>query len=418
MKYDIIVTNASPFFAYGVAGKKDIGIKEGYIQKIADQIDRKNAQMVIDADGSVVVPGFVDSHMHIDTAFMADEDDVDGLQEACGRSLQELINYYGGWSRERIVEDMMERGEVAVKKCIENGTSAIRTHVSLNSITGTAGLKAMNQLKKKYENKLDILITADYTEGMEAEWKKAAALEQFDFVGGYPNECLNQNSKPVLKNLHWKKDIDRLFNLAQEYGLPMDIHCDESDEPDFQLFRYIGEETWRRQMGGLVTVSNVTALAAKGADEEAAADAIAWCAKGSVHVTTETSQNLFLMSEAGRGTTRVRQMRNAGVKISSASDHVRDAFRPFGNCDPLEEVLLTAQVHKFGTDHELTDIMRMITYFPAESCMLQEYGLLPGCQANLCILQADSIAEAVRSLSEKKYVLHKGNIVAVNGKLI
>lgn len=52
MKYDIIVTNASPFFAYGAAGKKDIGIKEGYIQKIADQIDRKNAQMVIDADGS------------------------------------------------------------------------------------------------------------------------------------------------------------------------------------------------------------------------------------------------------------------------------------------------------------------------------------------------------------------------------
>ncbi len=416
MKYDVAVVNGSLFWPYGCVSK-EIGIRDGYITEVADRIDRNEAAQVIDAADRVIVPGFVDSHMHIEKSWNPDDEEMNDLREACNYSAQKLEAYYYNWNRESIVQDVFENAAPILKQCIVNGTSAIRTNVMVNRIVGTAALEAVNRLKKTYRSKLDILVTADCPEGMEEEWADSVRKGWIDFIGGYPNLARKGGGYKYADPKERKKNMDRIFELAKQYRLPVDVHCDESDEPDFSLFRYICERAWREQMEGMVTVSHVTALDAKGADEEAAADSAAWCAKGEVHVTTLTSQNLYLMSGGRRGATRVRQLREAGVMVEVASDNVRDIFRPFGNCDLMEEALLTAQLHKYGTDRELLDIMRMITYFPAASCRLEEYGLLPGCKANLAVLESDSVPEALRSQVKKAYVMHMGKIVAANGRM-
>lgn len=418
MKYDVIIANGTLFLSYGIMEGRDIGIKDGNIVEVSDRIERGKADMVIEATGKVVVPGFVDSHMHLDKAYVEEQEEVSSLLDACNCSAKKLTEYYYNWTKESIISDIMEKAEETIRKSIANGTTLIRTDTMLNPIVGTAALEAMKHLKEKYRDKIDILVTADCAMGMEREWQQAVGRGLIDFIGGYPNLKYDEKTRIFSHEKNAKEKVEKIFQLAKKYNLPIDIHCDESDEPDFQLFRYVCEQTWRNQMEGEVTVSHVTALDAKGANEEKIADAIAWCSKGSVQVTTLTSQNMYLMSDLRRGPTRVRQLRNAGVKVSVASDNVRDVFRPFGNCDLLEEALLTAQVHKFGTDKELLDIMRMITYFPADSCKLENYGLLPGCKANLVILDSDNVPEALRSQVAKKYVMHLGNIVAVDGKVI
>lgn len=418
MKYDVVITNGTLFLSYGEMKNKDIGVKDGYIIAVEEGIEKAEANLIIDATDKVIVPGFVDAHIHMDKAFTADEDDCVCLLDASNRSRQELCAYYQGWNRESIIVDMTENMERILQQCIVNGTSAVRTNIAVNSVMGTAGLEAVNRLKKKYERKIDILVTADCPVGMEAEWEHAVECGWIDFIGGYPNLKEDEKNHSICYDSQKLQNARRIFALAKKYKMPIDLHCDETDEADFSLFRDICEQTWRQQMGGEVTVSHVTALDAKGADEEAVADAIAWCAKSGVYVTTLTGQNLYLMSENRRGTTRVRQLKEAGVCVSVASDNVRDTFCPFGNFDLIEEALLTAQVHKFGTERELLDVMNMITYFPAASCKLQDYGLLPGCKANLVILDGDSVPETLRSQVKKKYVIHLGKIVAQDGRIV
>ena len=417
MRYDLAIINGKLYLPFGCV-QKEVGIKDGYITEIADKIDTSSADLVIDAEGRVIVPGFVDAHMHIEKSFTADDEEIDSLLEACRHSADKLAEYYYNWDRESIILDIMENAEQILKKCIVNGTAVIRTNVMVNEIVGTAALEAMERLREKYKSKIDILITADCPEKMEEEWEKAVKNGWINFIGGYPNLTVEESGYGFADADEKQRNIDRIFELAARNQLPVDVHCDESDEPDFSLFRYICEKTWREQMEGKVTVSHVTALGAKGADEEAVADAVAWCAKAAVHVVTLPSQNLYLMSENRRGTTRVRQLRQAGVPVGVASDNVSDIFRPFGNCDLLEEALLTAQIHKYGSERELTDIMRMITYFPAASCGLKEYGILPGSRANLVILNADSVPEALRSQVKKAYVIHRGKITAAYGKMV
>ncbi len=418
MKYDVVIANGTLFLSYGEMGKRDIGVKDGRIVAVEDRLEKSDADIVINASDKVVVPGFVDSHIHMDKAFSADADGCCGLLDACNHSKQEFTAYYQGWSSEDIISDMMENIEKVVQQCIVNGTSAVRINVAVNPVVRTAGLQAVNRIREKYKEKIDILVTADCPTGMEKEWEDALRHGWIDFIGGYPNLKEDARTHRICYDDRKLRNAEYIFALSEKYKLPVDLHCDESDEPDFTLFRYICEQTWRRQMEGEVTVSHITALGARGAEEEAVADAIAWCAKAGVHVTTLTGQNLFLMPEDRRGTTRVKQLRDAGVRVAIASDNVRDAFCPFGNYDLMEEALLTAQVHKLGTDRELLDIMNMITYFPAASCKLEAYGLLPGCAANLVILDADYVPEALRSQAKKSYVMHLGKIVAKNGKIV
>lgn len=112
-------------------------------------------------------------------------------------------------------------------------------------------------------------------------------------------------------------------------------------------------------------------------------------------MTTLTSCNLYLMSDARRGPTCVKRLMEAGVPVSIASDNVRDPFRPYGNADLLQEALLTAQVHKLAGENQLTQVFRMITENPAANCLISDYGLREGCRADFVLLDAQSPAQAV-----------------------
>ena len=376
MRYDIKIKNAVLFLPYGERNHLEIGIKNGYIEAAAPCIPEE-ADIVIDAKGMLLTPGFIEARL---------------------------------WMEQESADNIL-------KQCILHGDSAVRVNVAVDKIRGAGEAEAMHRLKKKYEDKIDILLTVNGGEDSREAWIQAVNNGWADVMGGCPDLYQTLEGASFLAEKA-KEEADYLLSLSEKYHLPVDFTCCESDEPDISLFRYICGQTWQKKLGGAVTASHVTALDAKGISEEEAADAAAWCAKSGVFVATFTSQDMFLMSEDRRGPARVRQLYNAGVQLLIASGHVRDSFRPFGNCDLLEEALLTAQVHKFGTDKELEEILRMITYYPAKACGLKKYGLLPGCEANLVLLEAESASEALRSQAGKKYVIHKGRLTAQSGRLL
>lgn len=421
MQCDILIKGGNVYFPAGEVGIRDLLIRDGKIIAVirpeSAEAKLTTADRTIVATDKTIVPGFVDSHMHNDKALIMEDDDTKTLGDAIVRSIELLKNQYVGMDYSAIVRSIAERTSEVIEKCIKNGTTTIKNHVLITDFYGFAGLDAMSQLKEKYADKVRILNIVPYEAEYDSQWRMAADKGLVDFIGGYPESHCSVVNGEVNFGSDYYQYIDNLFLLAKEYNLPLDFHCNESDVPDLTTFLYIIKLTEKYKMQGRVTCGHVTALSAKGISEEEAAAAIALCAKWGVNVVSLTTCNMYLMDDIRRGPTRVRQLRDYGVHIAIASDNVRDPFNPFGNCDLLEEALTTAQVNKFGTSADLTKLMRMITFAPAENCLLENYGTMPGCDANLVVLDAPNAAEAILSQVKKNYVIYNGKIVAENGQL-
>lgn len=402
--FDLLIKGGNLFYKdEHVDIGKDIAIQDGKIVKISEHIEPELAGRVIDAADKLIVPTFMDTHMHIDKAFTMDDDDTVSLIAACDNSDRNDMKYFG-WTRDEIYDEIMEHASRVVEMCITHGTTLLKTNLLFTPFWGTTALDAMMDLKKKYKGYCEILNGISYPDEFRDELLLATADGKADYVAGYPHLAPQHTLI-----------TDDCFDIAREYNLPVDLHCDESDCINLDCFNYIIKKTKDYHMEGLVTCGHVTGLNANKIPEEMAAEAIERAAEVKMNVTSLTSCNMYLMNATRRGPTRVRQLLEAGVNVAVASDNIRDTFRPFGNCDLLEEALLTAQVHKFGTYEWLHKTMELITYNAAINAAAKDYGLRQGCRADFNILDAAMPDTAILNKSKCLYVFKDGRIIAENG---
>lgn len=405
--YDSIVKNGNLYLGNGkIKMDVDIAVKDGKIAKVGSGLDEKQAGASYDAQGKLVVPGFMDTHMHIDKAFTMQNDATVSLIEACANS-DRLTDSYYGWSDAQIYEEILAHAGKVVEMCIVHGTTLLKTNVLFNREWGTLALKAMNELKVKYAEYITILSCVSFPDEFREELLRAASRGEVDVIGGYPHLCPD-----------YRAVTDDCFALAERFQLPVDLHCDESDVTNLDCFRYTIECTKKYGMQGKVTCGHVTGSNATDISEEMLAEILKEAVEVKMNVTSLTSCNMYLMNMTRRGPARVRQMVEAGLNVSVASDNIRDTFRPFGNCNLLEEALLTARVHRFGTTRWLREVMDMITYHPAKNALAEHYGLEEGSYADFSIIDAPTPEEAVLSRASSQYVFRRGKLVAQDGELI
>ena len=270
-----------------------------------------------------------------------------------------------------------------------HGTRYVKTHVILDPIWGLESAKPLLTLKNELRGWLDLSLIVPYDAGYEAELGAMAERGEIDFVGGYPTLTPD-----------YRAAADGIFAFAKRYDLPVDLHVDESDEANVDCFLYVLKKTIECGMEGRVSCGHVTALCA--VDEEKAAEAVRLAKEAGVHVISLPSCNMYLMGRNDRGrirrgVTRVREFREAGVPVSVASDNIRDPFRPFGNGDMLEEAYFAAQVFQYGTHELMEEILRMVTYYPADNMLIQDYGIAEGNPARFVLLDSDDVRDAVIS---------------------
>lgn len=405
--YDLLIKNAT----IDETGKtKDIGILNGKITEITDDIPTEAAKETILAEGRLVTPGFVDSHMHYDKTLTLGMRETKTLDEA----IEEFTKYCTSMNCDEWKADIKRRARNAARQSVQAGTTTLRTHVNIEAGTDLFGVEALNELKDELRDYVDIKITSlpSFYDGKEAQEKRFELLDyacknnMLDFLGGAP--FLHDN---------WEELTEKTFAMAVKYNLPIDFHVNESDQPDVRNFEQIADLTIKYGYQGRVSCGHVTALNA--VDEETAARVIGKAKEADLNIITLPSCNLYLMGRIDkqpirRGTTRIREFLEAGVNISYASDNIRDPFRPIGNGDMLEEGLLTAQVAQMVTKTDLETIFKMGTVNPAKALLLEDYGLEVGKQADLIIFDATNVAEALTDQATRNYVIKKGRIVAKN----
>ncbi len=415
MKYDFLIKDVNLYYGKGeMDEKRDVAIKDGYIVEVGEGLEEAEANEVIEAEGKMLSPGFVDSHMHIDINYTYDYEYAVPSLIGGARVFQSIFDPERKMTRQEIYDNIWEHSAKTLDNCMIQGTCAVKTNVTYFEQWKGLAFDVMLDLKEAYKDRCDLYNCITFThpvpdETFEKEvvplWEKMAEEGKVDFVSGYPHKHPNR-----------KEVIDSIFERAKRFGLPIDIHCDESDVPNLECFSYVLDKIIETGMEGKVSLGHVTALSSKTLDEDLAQELIQKAARADANITSLTSCNMFLMQPIRRGPTRVKELTDAGVNVAVASDDVREVLRPYGNCDLLEEALLTAQVHKMGTPKELRQVYDMVSYNAARNTLLPDYGVKKGCKADLVLLDAKTPEEAILKQCAKLYVFKNGKKVAMSGK--
>lgn len=392
-------------------GLYDVAIDAGLIAAVVPAGQGPQAREVLDGQGGLLTPPFVDGHTHLDKTMLADGTQADGREFPSLKQAVAAFNEYCASSPSK--EEVKRRAHRMLRMSLRHGTLFVRTHTTLWGPVGMRLLEALCEVREECAPSIDLQIfpmVPCYGEPIPQ-----AALREMDEAAAFPISgfgcAAHMSTDP-------ENVVDTLLEKAGQHNLLADFHVDENDRADITSLKRIctrmeQEPAWR----GRVTAGHICALS--NVDHAEAADTIARMAAVDLHAITMASCNLYLMGRADvspvrRGITRVRELLDAGVNIACASDNVRDYFRPFGNADVLEEALITAQVAQLGTASELARVFRMATYNGAKLMRLEGYGLAPGCKADMVLLDARDTVDALLSQSEKRFVMKGGKIVCRN----
>jgi cytosine deaminase len=305
------------------------------------------------------------------------------------------------------VEDIRARARRVLDMAIAAGTTAMRSHVEVDPILGLTALEAVAPLKAEYAPALDLQICAFAQEGiLQAPGTEGllrrALTRGADLVGGCP-----YNDTDAVKH------IDIVFALARAFDVDADFHADFFDEPDHLHVREILAATARAGWQGRVVVGHLTELAALPVPEQETL--IAELAATGVGVIALPTTDLYLMGRRDdvnvrRGLTPLRRLLAAGVPVAIASNNIRNPFTPVGTADLADLTFLTAVAGHMGTARELRALLGTITVHPARLLRLPDYGLAPGCRADLVVWDCARPEDAVTMLPPRSLVLKAGRV--------
>jgi len=378
----------------------DLAVRDGRIVAIGD-LAGVAAREIIPVEGRLVVPGFVDAHVHLDKAYL--------LDRAPSRegTLAEAIRVTGSAKRAFTVEDIRERARTLLDRAVAAGTTAMRGHVEVDPIIGLRAVEAILPLRAEYAARLDLQLCAFAQEGIlqapgTEDLLREALRAGVEVIGGCP---YNDTDGPG--------HVDRVFALARELDRDADFHVDFFDEPTHRHVRTVVDRTRRHGWHGRVAVGHLTELAACDEAEQAAVAAALHDA--GVAVISLPVTDLYLMGRddrrnVRRGLAPVRRLREAGVTVAAATNNVQNAFTPVGNADPLLLTLLLVVAAHMGAEGDMAGVLDMVTLAPARILGRRDHGLAPGCRADLVVLEARTLADAVGTLPARRLVLKDGRV--------
>jgi cytosine/creatinine deaminase len=374
----------------------DIAIADGLIKAVDFDLPFQAVE-TWDLKNNVVLPGLVDAHVHLDKTFSTTFNKSGTLQEAIDvwREEKPHLTYEGYVAR------MIQALQVALVK----GTTHMRTHIDIDSVSGFAALEAILEVREKFSSMIDVQIVALGQAGFSEEETQAmqAALEMgADIVGGAPALLPDP-----------KGSIDVIFDMAQRYGKSIDLHIDETEDPNMLTLEYLAEKTIEHNMQGLVTAGHCCSLAFAA---DATADRVIEKVKeAKLHIITLPSCNLVLMGRGthpvARGLTRVKELLGAGVNVAAASDNVRDPFNPLGNYDLLHIANLTAHAAHMTGASELEACLNMVSSNAAEVLGLENYGLFEGAKADLVVVDAVNTMNMLAGVPDRLATFKNGELI-------
>jgi cytosine deaminase len=399
---DLVIRNATlPDARQGI----DIGIEGGRIAAVAPQLAARG-EREIDADGDLVTPPFVDAHFHLDSTLSYGQPRVN----ASG-TLLEGIALWGELKPQLTQDALIERAMQYCDWAVARGLLAIRSHVDVCDDRLLA-VEALLEVRRRVAPYLDLQLVAFPQDGLLrspngfANLKRAIAMG-VDVVGGIPHfeRTMAQGAESVRL----------LCEFAAGQGLRVDMHCDETDDPRSRHIESLAFETQRLGLAGRVAGSHLTSMHSM--DNYYVSKLLPLMAEAGVAAIANPLINITLQGRHDsyprrRGMTRVPELLAAGVPVAFGHDCVMDPWYGLGSGDMLEVAHMGLHVAQMTGQEAMHQCFLAVTETPARILGLEGYGLAPGCQADLVLLDAGSTVEAIRLRAARRAVIRRGQVVA------
>lgn len=376
------------------ADATDVLIENGRIARIAPNQTPTGA--VERGDGAILIPGLVEAHTHLDKSLWG----MGWRVHQAGPSLRDKIDNERHLRREWNMDPHRQSMRQALLS-IGHGSTAIRSHVDIDTDVGLAGLEGVFKTAEALKGQIDIEIVAFPQSGLMCRPGTLELLDEAlrmgaDVVGGLDPCGIDGDPKGQL---------DAIFALAEKHGKPLDIHLHEPGELGAFSMEQILDRVEAHAMQGQVTISHAFCLGMP--DRDRARALVARLAELHVHIAT--------VATPSRPVPLAEDLRAVGVILCAGSDGIRDTWGPYGNGDMLERAMLLGLRNNLRADKDVEHALWCCTHGGAQVMGLPGYGLDIGCAADLVLVDAESVTHAVVSHPPRRMVLKAGRIVARDG---
>ncbi|MDU6239851.1 MAG: amidohydrolase family protein [Bradyrhizobium sp.] len=393
---DLIIRNAV-LAQQGELRCADIGISKGRIAAIAPSLQADGEAR--DAENCLVVPGLIETHIHLDKTCILDRCTI---REG---TVAEAVRETAAAKRNFTAEDVYARAKQTVERCVSHGTMRMRTHVELDPGIGFVAFEAIQQLARDYAWALDLEICVFPQEG----------LTNYPGTEELLIEGLRRGARTIGAAPYFDSDppaqIDRIFAIARDFDVDIDMHLDLAETLDHMQIEYVCRKTEDYGWGGRVAVGHVTQLSLL--PPERFQTIATQLANAGVAVTVLPSTDLHLMGRRQdhaipRGVVPLQPLRDKGVTCSLSTNNVLNPFTPSGDGSLIRMANLYANVcHVSWPDH-LAGCLDMVTHDAAKLMRLGDYGIAVGAPADLVCIDAADPTEAVATLAQPLWGLKRG----------
>jgi cytosine deaminase len=382
-----------------------ITVAAGRIVEIREGLDAP-AHDKLDAQGMLVAPHFIDAHFHMDATLSY------GLPRVNeSGTLLEGIALWGELKPLLTADALIERALAYCDWAVAKGLLAIRSHVD-TSDPSLLAVDALLDVKRRVAPYIDLQLVAFPQDGVlrtkgGVDNLKRALDKGVDVVGGIPHFERTMADGAA--------SVKLLCELAAERGLPVDMHCDESDDPLSRHIETLAFETQRLGLQGRVTGSHCTSMHSM--DNYYVSKLLPLIAEAQVNVIANPLINITLQGRHDtypkrRGMTRVPELMAAGVNVAFGHDCVMDPWYGMGSADMLEVAHMGLHVAQMTSQAGIRQCFDAVTRNAAKVFGLSSYGLEAGCDASFVLLQARDPVEAIRLRATRLKVFRKGRLVA------
>lgn len=379
---------------YGHSFAHEFMVEDGKFKVFGNNLG--DADTEINLFGNLVLPPYVDAHLHLDYVFT-------GMNDGALNDTGTLFEGIARWhevKKGQTVEEVKERAKRGIMEEMLHGVQYIRTHVDVTDPNLTS-LKALLELREELKDKVTIQIISFPQEGMYAYKGGAELVEEglkmgADVVGGIPH-------------FEWareigEKSVHKTVELAMKYDKLIDVHCDETDDVQSRFLELLNALVMTEGIGARTAASHTCSFGS--ADNAYAFRMMGLFQKSKINFICPPTENAYLQGRQDtypkrRGITRVKEFLDMGINVCFAQDSINDPWYPLGNgnmMNVLDNGIHLAQIMSF---EEIEKNFDLITYNGAKTlCIEDQYGLKSGKPANFIVVEAPSVFEAIRNRAD------------------
>lgn len=385
----------------------DVRIENGMFAEFAPSITPRDGEEVVNGQGGVLIPPFVDPHVHLDAALTAGDPEWNETG-----TLFDGIRIWSERKKTLTAQDVKDRALRTLRMMARNGIQYVRSHVDVTDPDLTA-LHALLEVREQVAPFMTLQLVAFPQEGILSfphgkELMEEAVREGADVVGGIPHYEFTSE--------YGRESLRFLMSLAQRNDRLVDVHCDEIDDPASRNLETLATLAYESGMADCVTASHTTAM---GSYNDAYAYKLFRLLKMSgINFVSNPLVNMHLGGRFDtypkrRGLTRVKELNEAGINVAFGEDDIQDPWSPLGAGNMLDVVrmgLYAAQIMGYG---QIMDSYRFVTYNGAATLHIapEDYGIAIGKPANGIVLNAPDFYHALNENAETLYSIRNGKVI-------